>query len=431
MYKRERVILVLVVASLLAAPVAFSGGQQDAGESGAPEAKTVSWLHIWGAGVEKEQITKSIELFEQANPDVAVDEIIMDASTWQPKLIQMLSGDAPPDIFLWYPGPKTWELVDNGVIGSLSGMWKKYKLDDLIPTGLKAEVTYNGELYNLPWGYHPSIVMYNVKMFDRLGLGRANSVAEFESNADKINATGIYPIASGWSGLWRSGYAIELLIPSYTGPDFYANLMAMKEDWGDAKLRPVYDVWKRWVQKGYWYPDPRSRRWAEGLTTFMNDEAGMYILGTYGVPMLKKAGWELGKDFDAFLFPQENKKFPMTLTGPFDTWSKAAKAPHPEEADRLLAFLATKDPQTMRARYHGGMACNKDVTEYDAIGTMVKDALNGGAVFHQVIGNALPPLGAQLINKGSVPDFYDDPDIEAFIEKCEKAREQYWAEKKK
>ena len=34
MYKRERVVLVLVVVSLLTAHVAFSGGQQDAGETG-------------------------------------------------------------------------------------------------------------------------------------------------------------------------------------------------------------------------------------------------------------------------------------------------------------------------------------------------------------------------------------------------------------
>ena len=85
----------------------------------------------------------------------------------------------------------------------------------------------------------------------------------------------------------------------------------------------------------------------------------------------------------------------------------------------------------MRAVYHGGMACNKYVTEYDSIGTMVKDALNGGAIFHQVIGNALPPMAVQLINKGAVPDFYDNPNIEEFIKKCEEARAQYWKEKKK
>jgi ABC-type glycerol-3-phosphate transport system substrate-binding protein len=155
----------------------------------------------------------------------------------------------------------------------------------------------------------------------------------------------------------------------------------------------------------------------------------MYFLGTYGVPMLEAAGWVLDEDFGAFLFPQENSAFRRTLTGPFDTWSKAAKAPHPEEADRLLAFLAAKDAQTMRAKYHGGMACNKYVTEYDSIGNMIRDAMNNGAVFNQVIGNALPAIGVQLINKGAVPDFYDNTNIAEFVKKCEEAQERYRKEK--
>lgn len=417
----------------LVAPIVFgSGGTETApaAEKTPAAPKTVSWLHIWGAGTEKEQITKSIELFEKANPDVKVEEIIMDASTWQPKLIQMLAGDNPPDVFLWYPGPKTNELVDQGVIGSLSAMWKKAKLDDLIPAGLKGEATYKGQIYNLPWGYHPTIVLYNKKMFNTLGLSVPTTIAEFEHVADKLKASGVYPLASGDSGLWRTSYALELLITSLSGPDYYQDLMTMDASWGDERALKAYDYWKGWVEKKYWYPDMRSRRWAEGLTILLNGESGMYFLGTYGVPMLRQAGWKLGEEFDAFLFPQDNPKVPRTLIGPFDTWCKSAKAPHPEEADRLLAFLASKEAQTMRARYHGGMACNRFVTEYDSIGTMVKDALNGGAIFHQVIGNALPPLAVQLINKGAVPDFYDNPNIEEFIKRCEDARAQYQKEKK-
>jgi ABC-type glycerol-3-phosphate transport system substrate-binding protein len=422
MFKNSKILFSLLLICVLSVlPLLAANGQSEA-EPGAK--KVVTWLHIWGAGTEKEQITKSIAQFEEATPDIKVEEIVMDPSTWQPKLLQMLSGDNPPDIFLWYPGPKTHDLADKGVIASLDEMWNNYGLDHFIPEGLKAEVTYKGKLWNLPWGYHPSIVLYNKRIFDKLGLSVPTTIKEFEEICDTLKEAGYYPLASGWSGLWRAGYAIELLIPSFSGPEFYQELMAMNVDWGDERARPAYEVWKRWVEKGYWYPDPRSRRWAEALSILVNEESVMYILGTYGVPMLEEAGWTLGEDFDAFLFPQENKEYPRTLTGPFDTWCMSARAPHPVEAHRLLAFLATTGPQTNRAIYHGGMACNRFVTAYDKIGTMVQDAMNNGAVFHQVIGNALPPLGAQLINKGTVADFYDNPDIDEFIKNTENAREQ-------
>jgi len=395
----------------------------------AAEKKTVTWLHIWGAGTEKQQIAKSIAQFEEANPDVKVEEIILDASTWQAKLMQLLSGDTPPDVFLWYPGPKTYDLVDEGVLAPLTEMWDNYGLDYFIPAGLKDEVTYNGEIWNLPWGYHPSIVLYNKKIFDKFGFSIPKTIGEFDAICDTLKADGYYPLASGWSGLWRSGYALELLLPSFGGPDFYRDMVALKLNWGNETARKAYTVWKQWVEKGYWFPDPRSRRWTEALTLLMDETCPMYIIGTYGVPMLKEGGLVLGKDFDAFLFPQENPEYLQTLTGPFDTWSMAAKAPHPAEAHRLLAFLATTGPQTMRAVYHGGLACNKFVTAYDKIGLMVQDTMNDGAFFHQVIGNALPSVGVQLINKGAVPDFYDNPNIEEFIRRCEEARAEYWAEK--
>jgi|GEM_PF-4116099 ABC-type glycerol-3-phosphate transport system substrate-binding protein len=421
---RKLVVSAVLLSLVLTSPI-FAEGAREA----ATTQKVVTWCHIWGAGTEREQITKSIELFEAANPDVKVEEIILDAATWQPKLIQLLAGDDPPDIFLRYPGPNTTALVDQGVIAPLTEMWKEYGLDDVIPSGLKDVATYKGEVYNLPWGYHPTIVLYNKKMFDRLGLKVPTTIKEFEMVADALKKSGVYPLASGASGLWRTSYVLELLLTSLSGPEFYKDLMNMDASWADPKARVAYTYWKRWVENGYWYPDMRSRRWAEGLTILLNGESGMYFLGTYGVPMLEQAGWVLGEDFHAFLFPQENKSFPRTLIGPFDTWSKAAKAPHPKEADRLLAFLAQKDAQTMRARYHGGMACNKNVAEYDAIGEMIRDAMNAGAGFNQVIGNALPAVGVELINKGACPDFYDNPDIERFIATAEEARRRFHAEK--
>jgi len=395
----------------------------------AAEQKVVTWLHIWGSGTEREQITKSIAQFEEANPDITVEEIVLDPSTWQPKLLQLLSGDSPPDVFLWYPGPKTQQLIEQGVIAALGEMWTNYGLDYFIPEGLREAVTYDGEIYNLPWGYHPSIVYYNKKIFDELNLQPPTTLAEFEAICDTVKAAGYYPLSSGWSGMWRSGYAIELLIPSMAGMQFYADLMKQNVDWGEPVLREVYEIWQRWVEKEYWVPDPRSRRWADGLSILMNDEAAMYFLGTYGVPVLEEAGWVLGEDFDAFFFPQENTDYPMSFTGPFDVWAMAANAPHPAEAHRLLAFLATTGPQTMRAIYHGGMACNRFVTAYNSIGTRIQEEMNAGAAFEQVIGNALPPEQVQLINKGAVPDFYDDPDIEEFITRCEDARALYWESK--
>lgn len=397
----------------------------------ATEQKTVTLYHIWGAGLEKKQMTKSIAQFEEANPDVEV-EVILGASGQRAKLIQMLSTDNPPDVFLWYPGARGHALADKGVIAPITELWDNYGLDYFFPAGIKDEVTYKGEQWNLPWGYHPNIVVYSKRIFDALGLSTPNTLEEFEDVCDTVKSAGYCPISSAWKGLWRADVVLELLIPSFGGPDFYQDLVGELEvDWGHETCRKAYTVWKRWVEKGYWFPDPRSRRWIEGLRPLVSEECAMFIIGTYGVPLLKDAGWVLGEDFNVFLFPQENRDYPRTLMSVFDTWCMSANAPHPVEAHRLLAFLATTGPQTMRAIYHGGMACNRFVTAYDSVGRLIQDAIDNGAVFRQLIFSAMPPPAAQLIGQGTIPDFYDNPDIEEFIERCETTREEYWEEKRK
>ena len=54
------------------------------------ELKKVVYLaaHLGGPVPKESKITKSIAQFEEATPDIKVEEIVMDASTWQPKLLQ-------------------------------------------------------------------------------------------------------------------------------------------------------------------------------------------------------------------------------------------------------------------------------------------------------------------------------------------------------
>jgi multiple sugar transport system substrate-binding protein len=221
---------------------------------------------------------------------------------------------------------------------------------------------------------------------------------------------------------------VELLIPSYGGATFYRDLASFDISWDNDTCREVLTTWKRWVENGWWYSDPRSRSWSEALGLLTGEQAAMAFIGTYAIPILEDAGWVFGEDFDIFLFPQINQDYSPTLTGPFDAWCVSAKALHPEEAARFIAFLATTEAQTARAVHHGGLACNRFVSEYSDALLRIIDALDKGAEFVPGFFQAAPPLGLQLINHAAMPDFYDNPDIGEFIERCLDARDEYLEE---
>jgi multiple sugar transport system substrate-binding protein len=189
----------------------------------------------------------------------------------------------------------------------------------------------------------------------------------------------------------------------------------------------VLEKWKEWIEKGYWYPDPRARTWPEGLGLLAEGQAAMAFIGTYATSVLDDAGKTYGEDYDLFVFPQINGDYPTTLTGPFDGLSIAQKAANPKGAERLLAFMATTEAQSIRAEA-GGLVLNKLVESYGPAMQNVKAAIDAGATFQPGFFQATPPIGLELINLGAMPDFYDDPDIGGFIRRANDAREQFMNE---
>lgn len=421
---KKAVLSAMILALLLPALLFATGGQEGAEAPSADGQITVQFMHLWGNPAEKEIIDEVIATFEAENPDITVEQLVFESTAYHTKILQLLAGNDPPDVFLSYPGFKTYDLVDRDVLRPLTGMWERYDLAEYFSEGARTSVAYEGDVWNLPWVTHANIVVYNKRIFDSLELEVPRTLEEFEEVAEAIKAEGIYPFTSGWKALYRSAYPFELLTPSYGGPEAYVQLAALKEDWDQPLVRQVLDKWDDWIEREYWYPDPRSRSWPEGLGLLAEGRAAMSFIGTYATSVLSDAGMEYGVDYDIFVFPQINDDYPVTLTGPFDALSIPKKATEPEAAERLLAFMASTKAQSIRAEA-GGLVLNRNVTSYGPEMMNVKQAVDGGASFQPGFFQATPPIGLELINHGVMPDFYDNPDHDGYIQRANDAREQY------
>ena len=397
--------------------------------SAAPAAQTVQFMHLWGNPAEKAIIDQVLALFATKHPEIKVEQLVFESTAYHTKILQMLAGDTPPDLFLSYPGFKTYDLVDRNVLLPLSQMWKKYGLERQFSEGAKNSVTYKGEQWNIPWVTHANIVLYSVKAFRELGVTEPTTFQDFERICEKAKANNRYPLASGWKELYRAAYPIELLLPSVGGAETYSKLAALQEDWDNADVREVLSIWQRWVRKGYWHPEPRARSWAEGIGLLTQDLAVMDFIGTYGTSVIEGTGFVYGKDYDLFTFPQINPKFVKTLTGPFDALSIPRKAAGADAAQELLAFIASAEAQSIRAKA-GGLVLNKNVTEYMPPMLKVKKAIDEGASFRPGFFQATPPIGLQQINHAAMVDFYDNPNPEEFIRRANETRAQYLKESK-
>jgi ABC-type glycerol-3-phosphate transport system substrate-binding protein len=408
----KRLIVILIVFFALTGMV-FGAG--------AP--KVVQIMHVWGNPAEKAIIDQIVANFEAKHPEYKVEQLVYDTASFHQKIIQLLAGNTPPDVFISYPGARTFELVDKGVLEPLNGMWDKYKLSGSFTDETKKSLTYKGKVWNIPTKTNVNIVMYNKQLFAKLGLSEPKTFEEFEKICQQVKSAGIYPLASGWKSLYRSAYPMELLLPSLGGSAKYIDLASLNTDWNDPVAREMLGIWKRWVELGYWFPDGRARSWPEGLNILKEGKAAMDFTGSYAIAVMEGIGWKYGVDYDVFVFPRVNSKFDPTLTGPYDALSIPKKARNKEGASAFLAYMASEEVQKIQAK--NAIVLNKNVKEYPPALRKILDQAGPKVAIVGGFFVIAPPMGFQRINQELATDFYDKPDVEYFIAEANKIRDAY------
>ncbi len=400
----------------------FAGGSQEQAES----EKTVQIMHVWGNPAEKAIIDEIVKRFEEDNPDYEVEQLVYDSSAYHQKILQLLAGNNPPDIFISYPGAKTQELVDKNALTNLAEMWEEYNLNDYFSRETYDSLLYKDGVWNIPWVTNVNIIVYNKSIFEESGFSVPATLAELESICDALISKDIYPFTSGWKSLYRSAYPVEMLLPSLGGPATYLSLASLQSEWDIPVVRDMLAVWKKWLEKGYWYPDGRARTWAEGLNLLRQGDAAMAMIGSYAIPVLEEVNWSYGEDYGVFIFPQENPEYGATLTGPYDSFSVPQKAKHKEAAYKFLQFLSSDEIQQLRADSFGVML-NKNISSYPKALQEILDQAGSDVSIVPGFFVVAPAFGFQRINQQLMTDFYTDMDIDYFIKEADKTVQEYRA----
>jgi len=119
---------------------------------------------------EKAAYQRMISEFEQLNPDIKVQAMLVPQKYVERKLILSVAGGVPPDVVRFY-AHLGGELMSRGGLESLDDLVKRDKLDldDFYEVGIRQN-TYQDELYGIPWVLSPNALFYNKKMFREAGL---------------------------------------------------------------------------------------------------------------------------------------------------------------------------------------------------------------------------------------------------------------------
>ena len=341
--KRRGVIAGAAIAA--AAALALAGCSAGGGSSNGKV--TISYL-VDNAPNTTATAKKLVTAFEKANPDITVKlESRAQGADGDNIVKTRLATSDMDDVFQYNSGSQIQGDHPDQTLVDLSGeAWAKDVTADF-----KASVsgTTKGAFYGAPFGTSFSGgIMYNTKVYDKLGLKVPTTWDEFISNSQKIKAAGIVPILQTFGDTWTS----QLFVLS----DF-ANINAKDKSWaadytankasakyakqpGLLGFQYTEDVFKA----GLVNDDYASLTNANGLKELATGAAAQYPMITTVLATLQQSNPDQVNDIGYFALPTSDGSTPhMTVWEPNALYiPKTTTGDKLDAAKKFVAFANSK-----------------------------------------------------------------------------------------
>ncbi len=310
--------------------------------------------HYWTSGTDKEAMETLASSFEE-NTGISLD---LNAFTGYQDKISLVIDSNPPDLAAHWFNKYYENYALRGSLLDLTDFWAEEGLDDVFPQKVAKLVEVNGRKYGVPLDIHweGGVVLYNLRVFGELGLSVPHTWEEFQTTLQTLKANGVeHPIAMGFADAWPRDMVFTAIFAAVAGPDFYLGLANGENSWTDAPVQEAFEIYRQWVENGYFDPSAPGLDWEEALNTFINGETAIYFMGDWAATALKKIGWQPNVDYYVDFIPAKPgiEQFGIPDVEGFVIPSKANNV---EGAKEFLKFMARADAQIAFASIKGSIS---------------------------------------------------------------------------
>lgn len=311
-----------------------------------------------GLPKEKWYITNAIKRFEEANPNIKVELLVLPQDGLGEKFKAAGVAQNGPDICNLWVGAM---LIDNKQF--ILPLDKYFTADDLKNWGgeLAVRENYNpqGPLMGAPSGNDSLVMFYNKAILKEAGVDLNAMPTDMEglyAACEKIKKIGKTPMVFGDKEGYYSAFMLLPMYASVTGAQGLRDIIDGKQTFsGDPEFVAAAKAWQELYKRGYTNKDVASLDDGGGQTKFASGMAGFIATGQWLIP---SALATLKDDLGMMKIPnlRADAKYPGTVVGgPGQAYIVTSYSKHPDEAVQFLKFLISKEEQetTITERDHG------------------------------------------------------------------------------
>lgn len=276
--------------------------------------------------------------FEAENPDITVTFTPYQNTEYNTILSTALQGGGGPDIVHLRAYGGLEPLADAGLIVRLDD--KVEALGDF-DSGILLGATNraDGGVYGVPFAIQVIPVLYNVDIFEELGLEEPQTWDDLIAVAEALQEAGYYAFANGSSEPWTLETLFGGVAPAfYGGTEFFDELVAGETDFSDPRFTEALE--RMLALRPYLAPNHQGVNYSAMQTSFAFGMAGMLVGGSYELGTMANLNPELR--VGSFPFPNDDGPGPVSVYVD-GSYGISANSPHQEEALRFIEFLATRE----------------------------------------------------------------------------------------
>jgi raffinose/stachyose/melibiose transport system substrate-binding protein len=257
---------------------------------------------------------------------------------------RLSTGDMP-EVFNYNTGSLFQAIAPQKNLVSLSDQPYVSNLDE----NFKNTVTADGQVYGVPvGGFMGGAVLYNIPIYQRLGLTPPKTWAEFMANSAKIKAAGIAPVIQTYGETWTAQLFVlgDFHNVAAAEPDFadkytkneakYATSPAALK--GFEHTEAVHDA-------GYENKDFASAKLPDGLKMLATGKGAQYPILSGVVANMIATYPDAAKNVGLFALPGDDaSKNGLTVWTPGGNYiPKTATGAKLDAAKKFLAYIASPD----------------------------------------------------------------------------------------
>lgn len=341
---------------------------------------------------------ETIELFKKENPHI---EFELMNNTWGDQYLAqittLMATGRTPDIFATWTSGRMEPFVQAGRMYDLSERLKNDpEFYAFLQEGPLASTTFGGGIYAIPYNLNAEFIYYNKRVFEKLGLSVPTTWDEFINVIEVTRDNGIIPIALGNAEIWTGTIIYMMLAERIGGLEAIQEALRGERPWTDPIFVEAGRQLQELIAMGAYEPNVNGIRPEEARGKFMNDQAAMWINGTWDIGTLNyQMGAENYGIFSLPVVPGGKGSIDHHIVFADQAYAIGANSQHKDEAWEFLKFMYSPERQEALVRT-GVIPATKVVVDPSTANPRLVEGLN---LMAAASGTMFPwdiPLGTYL-----------------------------------